>query len=184
MMKVSAGLRLERPRGPPLLPALSDAGMSIPPYLGGLPSPDVNLKTSLPMPFMARSLNPAWVTERPLSEVGRICLNSGKVFSGSQRSIAFWRLETSSSVPMRLRFCRGCRPRRPLAPPFAPALSLAGISLLTVKHREIDWRCSTSHVDGEPVVEFRVVHVVGCARSEEHTSELQSHSDLVCRLLL
>src|SRR5215211_9406478 len=25
---------------------------------------------------------------------------------------------------------------------------------------------------------------VGAARSEEHTSELQSHSDLVCRLLL
>src|SRR5260221_1139358 len=24
----------------------------------------------------------------------------------------------------------------------------------------------------------------GCGRSEEHTSELQSHSDLVCRLLL
>src|SRR5260221_8773772 len=24
----------------------------------------------------------------------------------------------------------------------------------------------------------------GCERSEEHTSELQSHSDLVCRLLL
>src|SRR5438132_5603525 len=24
----------------------------------------------------------------------------------------------------------------------------------------------------------------GCQRSEEHTSELQSHSDLVCRLLL
>src|SRR5260221_7274940 len=34
-----------------------------------------------------------------------------------------------------------------------------------------------------------VVGLVGCvvcasARSEEHTSELQSHSDLVCRLLL
>src|SRR5438132_5480325 len=28
-------------------------------------------------------------------------------------------------------------------------------------------------------------HLVrGCLRSEEHTSELQSHSDLVCRLLL
>src|SRR5438132_8710307 len=26
--------------------------------------------------------------------------------------------------------------------------------------------------------------VCGCGRSEEHTSELQSHSDLVCRLLL
>src|SRR5437588_8743210 len=28
------------------------------------------------------------------------------------------------------------------------------------------------------------VHLRGVARSEEHTSELQSHSDLVCRLLL
>src|SRR5437588_7652550 len=28
------------------------------------------------------------------------------------------------------------------------------------------------------------VHKDGAARSEEHTSELQSHSDLVCRLLL
>src|SRR5438034_1406139 len=27
-------------------------------------------------------------------------------------------------------------------------------------------------------------HLVGVRRSEEHTSELQSHSDLVCRLLL
>src|SRR5947207_6899158 len=27
-------------------------------------------------------------------------------------------------------------------------------------------------------------HVNTCERSEEHTSELQSHSDLVCRLLL
>src|SRR5260221_9716453 len=29
-----------------------------------------------------------------------------------------------------------------------------------------------------------VTGVQTCARSEEHTSELQSHSDLVCRLLL
>src|SRR5947207_8893283 len=29
-----------------------------------------------------------------------------------------------------------------------------------------------------------VAEVVGSQRSEEHTSELQSHSDLVCRLLL
>src|SRR5437588_9272361 len=27
-------------------------------------------------------------------------------------------------------------------------------------------------------------HAQSCSRSEEHTSELQSHSDLVCRLLL
>src|SRR5947207_6434710 len=37
-------------------------------------------------------------------------------------------------------------------------------------------------VEVDPAAE-RVVPVVG-ARSEEHTSELQSHSDLVCRLLL
>src|SRR5947207_6503239 len=30
----------------------------------------------------------------------------------------------------------------------------------------------------------RLVRLVGKLRSEEHTSELQSHSDLVCRLLL
>src|SRR5438034_8356440 len=32
--------------------------------------------------------------------------------------------------------------------------------------------------------EGRATHHVAPARSEEHTSELQSHSDLVCRLLL
>src|SRR5438132_7597204 len=31
---------------------------------------------------------------------------------------------------------------------------------------------------------FRARAVTGQVRSEEHTSELQSHSDLVCRLLL
>src|SRR5260221_6794122 len=34
-------------------------------------------------------------------------------------------------------------------------------------------------ISQQPVLDF-----AGIARSEEHTSELQSHSDLVCRLLL
>src|SRR5260221_6226031 len=36
------------------------------------------------------------------------------------------------------------------------------------------------------VIHFYTIMVVeaACFRSEEHTSELQSHSDLVCRLLL
>src|SRR5947207_9554577 len=34
------------------------------------------------------------------------------------------------------------------------------------------------------VAESHAQTMVSCARSEEHTSELQSHSDLVCRLLL
>src|SRR5688572_31600661 len=35
-----------------------------------------------------------------------------------------------------------------------------------------------------PVVRAGIVRVEGVARSEEHTSELQSQSNLVCRLLL
>src|SRR5260370_22393380 len=36
----------------------------------------------------------------------------------------------------------------------------------------------------EAGVAVRAVYRVGAARSEEHTSELQSHLNLVCRLLL
>src|SRR5438034_4840012 len=42
-------------------------------------------------------------------------------------------------------------------------------------------------LDGEasvPVVNKQLRQRIGEQRSEEHTSELQSHSDLVCRLLL
>src|SRR5438034_3762958 len=35
-----------------------------------------------------------------------------------------------------------------------------------------------------PAVKIVVQDTLGTVRSEEHTSELQSHSDLVCRLLL
>src|SRR5438034_4863283 len=37
---------------------------------------------------------------------------------------------------------------------------------------------------GNPLVNVMCVGLVRGDRSEEHTSELQSHSDLVCRLLL
>src|SRR5438034_3808054 len=40
-------------------------------------------------------------------------------------------------------------------------------------------RCTLAHGDAGPTKE-----TANLARSEEHTSELQSHSDLVCRLLL
>src|SRR5260221_10724609 len=39
-----------------------------------------------------------------------------------------------------------------------------------------------SSLPGSPLVVLR--EWIRCGRSEEHTSELQSHSDLVCRLLL
>src|SRR5260221_8334262 len=38
-------------------------------------------------------------------------------------------------------------------------------------------------IDGHADVHLTLVQLLG-GRSEEHTSELQSHSDLVCRLLL
>src|SRR5438034_4380724 len=46
-------------------------------------------------------------------------------------------------------------------------------------------RISGNSFDGDYHSEFRFVRRdVAPLRSEEHTSELQSHSDLVCRLLL
>src|SRR5258708_10641748 len=46
-------------------------------------------------------------------------------------------------------------------------------------------KCRQRHRDGDRVHAFRrAPHVVAFARSEEHTSELQSPDHLVCRLLL
>src|SRR5207248_6333897 len=44
--------------------------------------------------------------------------------------------------------------------------------------------CTTTDFTAEPVPELIHACVDGKARSEEHTSELQSPYDLVCRLLL
>src|SRR5438034_7543675 len=47
-------------------------------------------------------------------------------------------------------------------------------------------RCTSAHARAQIACGVRPSSAVTCAagRSEEHTSELQSHSDLVCRLLL
>src|SRR5437773_8492095 len=49
-------------------------------------------------------------------------------------------------------------------------------------------RSSNVRIDDEPdsadVLTGRVARKLGGIRSEEHTSELQSHHDLVCRLLI
>src|SRR5438034_3559958 len=51
-----------------------------------------------------------------------------------------------------------------------------GFRMRTSNHRTPDSRI--------PVEAVRETTPIGSQRSEEHTSELQSHSDLVCRLLL
>src|SRR5260221_10543946 len=52
-------------------------------------------------------------------------------------------------------------------------------SLCGLEFRRVD-RKSTRLNSSHTVISYAVF----CLRSEEHTSELQSHSDLVCRLLL
>src|SRR5436190_18541044 len=44
----------------------------------------------------------------------------------------------------------------------------------------VAWRCGR----GPAVAQIGQIYLPTINRSEEHTSELQSHSDLVCRLLL
>src|SRR5438034_6816937 len=46
------------------------------------------------------------------------------------------------------------------------------------------WRMSSSSAKGRLAVGWQNGKFRSSDRSEEHTSELQSHSDLVCRLLL
>src|SRR5438034_7537665 len=56
----------------------------------------------------------------------------------------------------------------------------------TLSARRFVWMISRTPSSGScPLVSAGGLRMVsGCPRSEEHTSELQSHSDIVCRLLL
>src|SRR5436190_11642777 len=56
-------------------------------------------------------------------------------------------------------------------------------TLFRSRHYAVDDLCSSEIADAFDYVIARVI-VGHVERSEEHTSELQSHSDLVCRLLL
>src|SRR5207237_9824164 len=49
-----------------------------------------------------------------------------------------------------------------------------------------EWRAAQQHPETLGSLNYRCVreHVLSTTRSEEHTSELQSHLNLVCRLLL
>src|SRR5438034_2629463 len=60
----------------------------------------------------------------------------------------------------------------------ASVFALADVAAhrLSLLEREPEWRLIRHRMKQE--------HVDAPVRSEEHTSELQSHSDLVCRLLL
>src|SRR4051812_49980587 len=67
-------------------------------------------------------------------------------------------------------------------------LDLEGISSLQARAAARRWRALAADetaCEGATVRETAVLAAMGlCLRSEEHTSELQSHVNLVCRLLL
>src|SRR5260221_9745772 len=78
---------------------------------------------------------------------------------------------------------RGCRP---LDPCFAQLLNgperVASRQVTPCGPTSALWRVRAGKIMQSPGA--RSIFLVLSGRSEEHTSELQSHSDLVCRLLL
>src|SRR5438034_8396335 len=73
-------------------------------------------------------------------------------------------------------------PRPPISTLFPYTTLFRSSGITRSKHRRFAWRAAT-----RPALHWTGVAatlVVALYRSEEHTSELQSHSDLVCRLLL
>src|SRR2546430_5536462 len=56
---------------------------------------------------------------------------------------------------------------------------------LPISANSVVWNCETKEIDAKgPDIAPNVISTSGEPRSEEHTSELQSQSNLVCRLLL
>src|SRR5438034_3010471 len=86
---------------------------------------------------------------------------------------------------------------RPLAKPAAYAAPRPAITAATFQTSRYQGRASDGVTDstfrrtasvcsgvGRGNASFKFIRRLRISRSEEHTSELQSHSDLVCRLLL
>src|SRR5947207_8503928 len=76
--------------------------------------------------------------------------------------------------------CPGGRPTRPPGTVAARVLPTAGIHFAAPP--AMPWESQPARRNC--CRRFDLGARPGCPRSEEHTSELQSHSDLVCRLLL
>src|SRR5260221_9764320 len=84
----------------------------------------------------------------------------------------------------------GVAPIVTLSVPVLPLARLASVPAITPLPTGLDASAYSVTPDGHVVTStslaslMRMTRVSPARRSEEHTSELQSHSDLVCRLLL
>src|SRR5438034_4622939 len=65
-----------------------------------------------------------------------------------------------------------------------PLDSASVVRLHLVQGSRVEAELVTTFAPESGVIVYRPPFHRDCGRSEEHTSELQSHSDLVCRLLL
>src|SRR5438034_5593311 len=75
--------------------------------------------------------------------------------------------------------------RRPPRSTLFPYTTLFRSHRKALEHARRDLEAGALHVPGQRFVRaLRLLRAEAELRSEEHTSELQSHSDLVCRLLL
>src|SRR5262245_64297856 len=72
--------------------------------------------------------------------------------------------------------------RRPVSP--AALIAAAGAARSARPHPRARLRCDVAHRPGNALRRARAPTSLRRARSEEHTSELQSLRHLVCRLLL
>src|SRR5438034_11789211 len=75
-------------------------------------------------------------------------------------------------------------PRSPLFPYTTLFRSRRGARPSPRRSVQARGRLAGAHRGSRTLPGWRPIELEGALRSEEHTSELQSHSDLVCRLLL
>src|SRR3989440_3931191 len=78
---------------------------------------------------------------------------------------------------------RSRRRPSPISPAFDFHAAARGVAIEPAGKRGDGWR-SRAFVVKRPIHVEAHLHVAVAPRSEEHTSELQSRSDIVCRLLL
>src|SRR5690242_20984072 len=97
-----------------------------------------------------------------------ICPASRKIFPAAPGTSPPTRVSSSASAPASTKSAN----LNPVEPPDAPILS--------IRHSERSLRSEESLFDCCAILQANILVIPCEARSEEHTSELQSHVNLVC----
>src|SRR5260221_10624284 len=111
--------------------------------------------------------------------MGQFSTGVSVVTTRSDEGLAGLTVNSFTSVSLDPPLVLFCADLRSIVLPFFRASGTFAVNVLTSEQEALD-RKSTRLNSSHTVISYAVF----CLRSEEHTSELQSHSDLVCRLLL